>query len=171
MLFGSARIFAIEAELLEIHGQWTYGRLRSWVNGVPLGDFEDTSDLAASARWGRVFLAASPRRTRPDLDHLTSHEVFELLYGRFVQPVHSAPRKPLAGPWDREPYVLDEVGESALRDKVAIVVVRRADGSDRILANDYELQKLHEIAVPEGVCDQVIGSYCTWVERLRALTP
>jgi hypothetical protein len=177
MLFGSTDTFAVEAEFLEIHGKWIYGRLRFWFEGIPLGDFEDTSDLASSARWGRVFLSASPRRTRPDLDSMPAEQVFDVLYGRFVVPVHSEPHARTSGHaerdlvWDRDPYLLDDVGESALRDKVAVVVVRKADGSDRILANDYQEGRLHGFHLAQGVCDHVINSYCTWVESLRTNTP
>lgn len=174
MVFGSTATFAIEPELVEIFGKWTYGRLRFWIGGVPSGDFEDTSDLAASARWGRVFLTASPRRTRPDLDAMPAEQVFELLYGRFVTPVHSEPRARPSGlldrdlfVWDRDAHLLDDVGESAVRDKVAIIVVRKADGSDRILAKTFESGSLTETFVPERLCDTVVASYCSWVEGLR----
>lgn len=168
LLFGRTSCFAIEAELLEVHGKWTHGRLRFWVNGVPLGDFDDTSDLATSARWGRVFLTASPRRTRADLDPVTSQEVFEVLYGRFVQPVGSAPRERPSGPWERDPFVLDDVGESALRDKVAVVVVRKGDGSDRVLVKHLDRDGVAETTAPSGLCDRVIDAYCAWAEGLRA---
>lgn len=167
MLFGSHDSFGIEAELGEVYGKWTYGRLRFWVGGVSIGDFDDTADLATSARWGRAFLAASPRRTRAELDGAPADELYELLYGRFVQPVDSESPRPWPGPWDREPYVLDEVGESSLRDKAAIVVVPRGDGSDRVLVSNFDDPKVMESNIPEGHCDRVIGSYCTWVENLR----
>src|SRR5260370_38258232 len=109
MLFGNPDVFAIEAELLEIYGKWTYGKLRFWVGGSAIGDFDDTSDLATSARWGRTFLKASRERTRGDLDHMAPTEVYELLYGQFVEPVNSPTRKPWAGTWDSKPYVLDDV--------------------------------------------------------------
>lgn len=167
MLFGDVATFAVEAEFVEVYEKWTYGRLRFWLNGVPVGDFDDTSDLATSARWGRTFLAASTRRTRAELDWMASDEVYELLYGRFVEPIHTTAPKPWPGPWDREPYVLDEVGESALRDKFAVVVVRRGDGTDRILINCFDEDRLLVACVPQGDCDRTIESYCEWAEKLR----
>lgn len=44
MLFGKTEGFAIEAEVLEAYGKWTYGHLRFWIGGVSIGDFDDTSD-------------------------------------------------------------------------------------------------------------------------------
>lgn len=171
MLFGDKAGFGIEAEFREVYGKWTYGRLRFWIKGSAIGDFDDTSDLATSARWGRTFLGASHLRTRVDLDHSAPSDVFELLYGQFVEPVNTASPKPWPGHWNGEPYLLDEVGESALRDKFAIVVVRRGDGSDRLLVSCFAEEDISEIIVPAGECDLVVDAYCSWVESLRTVDP
>jgi hypothetical protein len=99
---------------------------------------------------------------------MPSTEVFDLLYGRFVEPVAQPMSKPWPGPWDREPYLLDEIGESALRDKFALVAVRRGDGVDRVLVKRFDDESLSETLVPSGKCDTAIESYCCWVEGLRS---
>jgi hypothetical protein len=170
MIFGETSGFGIEAEFLEVSGKWTFGHLRFWLQSVALGDFEDTSDLASSARGGRIFLAASAQRTRPDLDAEPAAAVFEHLYGRFMQSVHDPVIKPWPGSWDRDPYLLDDVGESALRDDFAVVVTRGADGRDRMIAMCYEEEQLLEALLPAGTCDRVIDEYCSWVESLRSPT-
>ena len=83
MLFGEKDGFGIEAEFVEICGTCTYGKLRFWVNGSAIGEFDNASDLAASARWGRTFLEASPRRTRVDLDDAAPSEVFRVVVWAF----------------------------------------------------------------------------------------
>jgi hypothetical protein len=173
MKFGNISEFAIEADLIGIHSKWIYGHLRFYVAGKPIGDFEDSSDLATSARWGRDFLRASPRRTRSDLDEVSTSAVFDLLYGRYVVSMRADPgaaqppqHAPATEAWDRDPYLLDEVGESALRDKHALVVVRRRDGADRVIVRDYDGDGLFESLVTAGCVDTVVGEYCTWVERL-----
>jgi hypothetical protein len=165
MLFGNPNVFAIEAELLEVYGKWKYGRLRFWIGGNMIGDWDDTSDLATSARWGRTFLTSSDRRTRVDLDNLSPADVYELLYGRFVEPVNSQSIKAWPGAWDRDPYIIDEVGESALRDRFAVLVVRKFDGIDRIIVNYFDEERLSETLAPPNICDHVIETYCTWVEN------
>jgi hypothetical protein len=173
MKFGNTSEFAIEADLIGIHSKWIYGHLRFHVAGKPIGDFEDSSDLATSARWGRDFLRASPRRTRSDLDEVSTTAVFDLLYGRYVVSVRSdtgaagaALHAPATEAWDRDPYLLDEIGESALRDKYAVVVVRRRDGVDRMIVRDYDGDDLFECLVTAGCVDAVVNEYCMWVERL-----
>lgn len=168
MVFGAPDLFAIEAEVSEVHGKWTYGRLRFWVGGRGIGDWDETSDLATSARWGRTFLRASPRRARADLDRASTSEVYELLYGRFVEPVNAPKLKPWAGPWERDQYILDDVGESALRDKYAVLVISKGDGSDRIVVHCFDEDRPWEVLVPPGMCNDVIDAYCTWAEAQRA---
>lgn len=173
MKLGNTSEFAIEADLIGIHSKWIYGHLRFYVAGKPIGDFEDSSDLATSARWGRDFLRASPRRTRPDLDEVSTTAVFDLLYGRYVVPVRAdtgtagpALHAPATEAWDRAPYLMDEIGESALRDRYTVAIVRRRDGLDRMIVRDHGGDDLFECLVTAGCVDTVVNEYCTWVERL-----
>jgi hypothetical protein len=161
-IFGQQASFAIEAEFTGAEDKWRFGHLRFWIGGSPIGDFDETSDLAGSARWGRQFLSASARRSRGDLDDSPGDAVYYQLYGRFFERGGSAPGES----FDRDPFVLDEVGESSLRDKVTILVVRRGGGRDRVLLRDYQRDGFEEHDIPRGICDEAIDSYCTWVEGL-----
>jgi hypothetical protein len=172
MNFGSPSSFAIEAVLMEIYGTWTYGHVRFWVGGTPIGDFDDSADLAGGARWARRFLAASARRTRPDLDDLAATDVYDILYGQFIVSLRGPDTRKLKAPrgaaWDRDPYLLEEIGESSLRDDYAVVVARRADGHDRLIVKAFETHAVFEVLLPPGECDATVASYCDWVESLRA---
>ena len=172
MNFGYPSSFALEAVLLEIYGTWTYGHVRFWVGGAPIGNFNDSADLAGGARWGRDFLAASARRTRPDLDDRTAADVYEILYGQYIVSIRGPDTRRLKAPpdavWDRDPYLLDEVGESSLRDKYAVVVARRADSYDRLIVKAFKTDAVSEVLLAPGECDATVASYCDWVESLRA---
>ena len=166
MLFGDSSRFSIEANALRASGKWMYGNLRFWVGGNALGNFDDSADLAGSARWGRRFLAASARRTRPDLDPLPVEAVYRELFGRFFERGGSRSGEM----FDRDPYVLDEVGESSLRDRVSVLAVRRADGQDRIIVRDHREAATWEHLAYAGYCDEVLAEYCSWVETLPRTT-
>jgi hypothetical protein len=161
MLFGTREKFGIEAHYLETRGKFKYARLRFWVDAQPVGDWDDTSDLAASARWGRAFLKESFRRTRPDLDQSDARDVFNLLYGRYVDP-----RSDWPGNWDRSPYLLNEVGDSSVQDRATLLVVRRGNGWDRMVLDDHQGEGLKEIELEPGLCDEAVAAYCSWVEQL-----
>jgi hypothetical protein len=160
MIFGQTSQVAIEAEALRTTGKWLYGHLRFWVGGQALGDFEDSSDLAGSARWGRRFLASSARRTRSDLDGEDVAIVYYKLFGRFFERGATGSEET----FDRDPYVLDDVGESSLRDRISVLTVRRSDGRDRIVVHDHRASRTWEVLAPSGTCDEVVATYCSWVE-------
>jgi hypothetical protein len=162
MIFGQKSQFAIEAEPLGRDGSMCFGHLRFWLQEQPIGDFEDSSDLAASARWGRRFLSASSMRTRGDLDDHSDDVVYHALYGRFFERGGSAPEEPL----ERDAFVLDEIGESALRDRASVIVVRRTDGRDRVVLRDHDTEKTTGALLAAGLCDRTIDRYCSWVEGL-----
>lgn len=161
MLFGERSVFAIEAEPEGKVGSMYFGRLLFWFHGEPVGDFQDTSDLAGSARWGRRFLSATFKRTRADLDSVAPTELYHTLYGRFFERGGSAPSEP----FDRDPFVLDEVGESSLRDRASLLVVRRGDEHDRLILRDHKTGKVQEAILAPEVCDRIIDAYCSWVEK------
>ena len=163
MIIGKVSDFAIEAEAIRAQGKWFYGHLRFWVAGKDLGDFADTSDLAGSARWGRRFLAASARRTRPDLDAQETGTIYRLLFARFFERGGSCDGET----FDRDPYVIDDVGESSLRDRVSMLVVRRKDGCDRVIVHEYHSPKTWEVVLPLGLVDDVMERYCSWVDAER----
>jgi hypothetical protein len=174
MLFGEQNALAIEAELRDLHHPEIYGSLRFWVAGVQLGDFEDSADLAASARWGRTFLAASSRRTRCDLDGVPSTEVYRLLYGRFIGDTGEAVEVmgiDDMGSWNSRPYLLNGIGDSSLRVRVVGLAVRQCDNRDRIIIRSFVADVVTETLLEPGVCDAVIQSYCTWAEGLRTFSP
>jgi Immunity protein 42 len=176
MIFGRPSEFAIEAVVLDYESKWIFGNFRFYVSNLMIGLFEESSDLAASARWGRTFLAAATRRKRTDLDSLSAKDVFYRLYGRYIveasmsiseqsdQSNDDWDGEPYV--WDRDPYLLDSIGESALRDRNGLIVVKRADGCDRVIANSFRDGSLFEYVIHDGVVDHVVDSYCTWVETL-----
>ena len=170
MFFGDANQFAIEAVFRSHTGKWLFGSLRFYVGHRAIGDFDDSADLASSARWGRTFLAASNRRTRRDLDSVSADEVYELLQGRYLVEVNAVPRvrKPVLPPFDKTPFVLDDVGESSLRDTFGLLAVRRGDGCDRLILKDWRGGGVSEMSVVEGKCDSTVAAYCGWVESLLA---
>lgn len=162
MLWGDRKLFAIEADFEDSSGKWRFGKLMIWLGGRPLGDDEDTADLASAGRWGRTFLAASAQRTRPDLELLTIEQVFFQLY---LQYIVGPPSGSTTG-WNQKPYVLDELGESSVRDKHAIVAFRNADGRDCVMAYCWKTEEIWQVILEPGQLDQIIDQFCRWTETL-----
>jgi hypothetical protein len=163
MLWGEQKRFAIEACFLEKHDKWRTGRFVFWIGGVQFGDFTDTMDHGIGSRWGRTFLANSGRRGRADLEQLAPAECFCELYEKYV--TGSVYR----GPWDRDPYVLDEVGEDSVRDRASIVAFRTSIGTDRIIACSWPERSIREMELASGLLDGILEEYCCWAEQLSLL--
>jgi hypothetical protein len=167
MLLGKPKQFAIEAIVLDIVDRTVSGKLRFHINGRCFGDFDDTSLLSSSMYHARLFLSASPRRTRIDLETASSEDVYEQLYGRYVVPIQdlysiSGSSGKLAF-WDREPYVLDDIGESSLRDKYALIATRISNGADRVILKSFNDDSLWESQLPSRMLDDTLMTYCAWV--------
>jgi len=175
MLFGHLDSLFIRVNLIEIRARAVVGGLSFGTAVCEFGDLDEICNLTFSAREARTFLNASHRRTRTDLDRLSSEDVFHLLYDRYVISVHRGTfevKDPArqASPtevWNRDPYLLEDVGQEALRDKYALIAVRRGDGVDRVICKSYRDNSLREALVPVGTLDAVLVSYCNWVENLR----
>lgn len=159
MLWGDSERFAVEAEFTHATGKWRFGRFRMWVAGTPVGDFEEASDLASGARWGRTFLANSAKRTRPDLEFLEAKGIFYELFEKYIASTPNVP-------WNRDAHLLDDVGEASLRDKISIVVFRQQDGQDRIIVRDWKNGTTQPRTVEAGLVDDAIRNFSVWAESL-----
>jgi hypothetical protein len=163
MLWGMRESFAIEAAFLGTEGKWRFGNLRFWLGGSALGDFEDTSDLAGAGRWGRTFLDSSPRRTRKDLECSSPEVVLWELFEKYVSPGGAR----IKGGWDRDPYLLDDVGEASLRDRASVLAFRASDGRDHLIARNWKTGETLHVVEEAGHLDEVIRSFCEWCESLQ----
>lgn len=159
LLWGNKPAFAIEAESEQAQAQRRFGHMAFWIDGQRLGDPDDTVDFATSAHWVRVFLRESGRRTRPDLEQLTSAACFHELVEKYLKPGSPVP-------WDRDPYVLDEVGDASIRDWASAVAFRRTDGVDRVIARNLTDGSFFETELASGVLDEILRKYCQWAESL-----
>src|SRR5690606_6547091 len=97
-----------------------------------------------------------------DLDGHSAAAVYELLLGRFMKPAAAAGN----GRMDRDPFLLDDVGEASLRDRVSVLVVRRSDGCDRVIVRELKQGSVFEEVVPALVVDDTVSGFCDWVLQL-----
>jgi hypothetical protein len=182
MIFGQSEVFLVEATHQETRNKRPLGGFCLHVAGRSIGDLDDLIDLSNSVNSVKIFLEAAQRRIRPDLDGATTSEIFEVLYQRYTVLVSdlqrtstgkllrtsagSLLRRSAMEPWDRDPYLLDDIGESSIRDKHTILVVGRSDGSDRVVIKSYGDGSLSEVMVEKDVIDDSFREYCAWVASL-----
>ena len=163
MLFGDKEKFALECEIDAEIGAHLYGYFRFWINGYSAGDFDEVLDLRESSRFGRDILKASVRR--PWVDTTTPADV--LLYEFYERYVgFSAIRAP--SPWDRDAFLLDEMGRGSTRDKFIVIALRSKNG-ERVICREYARNIIKETTVPPRVCDFLVREYCDWVDHFATI--
>jgi len=160
-------VFGTELLGLEVHetgrlGSDLFGTIKFRIAGQEYGDEEQSADLRASVRWAKVFLASAGRRSRPDLDEASTDDVFHELYGKYVGRQKTRP-----GPWTRDPFVLDDIGDASIRDIAGVVAFRRSDNGDRVVVKSLTTLKLDQATLPEGELDATIRSLCDWVDAQK----
>lgn len=163
MIFGLVDQFAVEANFVERYEKFLYGNLRLWVGGLSVGNYEDSMDLAASARWTKTFLNHSGSRTWAGIDDALPEEVFERLYlWRLKRGFES---KGVGRLWglDRFAVTLDGVGDSSTEGLFGILAVRGEDESDRVIAMDLETENICHTKLLAGSLDSILGRYLNWV--------
>jgi hypothetical protein len=140
-------------------GAELFGSIKFWIAGQGYGVDQESANLRASARWAKRFLASAGERSRPELDDASTEDAFEELYGKFVGRKNAS-----RGPWNRDPFVLDEIGDASVRDMVAVVAFRCSNNEDRVIVKSLELLKMAEVRLPGGELDDTIRSFCAWVD-------
>jgi hypothetical protein len=176
MIFGQSVNFKVESVCIGSTDGRLYGGFRFHIADRPIGNLGDVIELTSSARWARTFLKAAPRRVRADLDSATTAEVFDIVYQRYISGVSQTrtgnteiiPAHQLES-WDRDPYLLDDIGESSIRDKYTILVIGTSGGEDRIILKSHIDEALNEFTVNRGHIDHTFYEYCAWVDELGAM--
>jgi hypothetical protein len=173
MIFGRQDQFLIEAHHRITFKRRHYGSMRFIIHNQAIGDMDTLIDLTSSAAWARKFLDATHRRTRLDLDNASASEIFGVLYqGRVIQvsELHKYDQNvqidASSEAWDRDPYLLDDIGESSVRDKYTILAIRRSDGNDRLVIKSYIDGSLRDVIVEQGIVEDSLYKYCTWTDAL-----
>jgi hypothetical protein len=173
MFFGQSMSFRVEAFYIQTIDSRLYGNFCLHIADRQIGDLDSAIELTSSVRWARIFLREGPRRVRADLDSATAGEVFDILYQRYISGASQlrgehedvVPRCELES-WDRDPYLIDDIGESSIRDKYTILVIGTGNGDDRVILKSYTEGTLNEFLIRNGDIDSAFREYCTWVDNL-----
>jgi hypothetical protein len=140
-------------------GTFVFGRISWTIGGVGFGDWQDSSLLNAAAAWGRTFLQDSGRREAPFDDDLAGERAMWELNDRLYPPYSD-----VTGP--RREFSMEMVGMNSIFDSAHVACVRLHDRRDRMLARRLCDDALVDVVMPPGTVDDVVRSFCEWVDRL-----
>lgn len=156
VFFGDIELFAIEAKAVLLEDNIFLGQLQFSVDGYRLGDMEDTSDLGAAARWGRTFLKAQSRQIVVG-NELSSSNLLQTYIDRYIHGTFQET-------WNRDPFLLNDIGEASLRDRADAILVWTKDG-ERLIGRDLITNTVISIDLPRGYSSAVVMKFCNWVEE------
>lgn len=177
MFFGKPEVFAIETTLLEDTGSCHLGLFRFWIENTPIGSFHDTISLDYAKRGLEEFLARSEQRFEAPFDALSKEEVFELVFDSIIVTIpknktvtevmaHREKRfrdfSYLEKMEFRDRFHLDDIGQESFMDKVNIVLIRRADFSERLIWRDLQSMVITEKILSPDVFDETATKFINW---------
>lgn len=171
ILFGDKSQFAIAAQVVRRVDRWLYGHFCFFIEGAPLGDYEEEVLLKTCAAYLQEYLDLEDRAW-PGQEAMTKEALFAAVYDSIIVDLHE-PNRPRPKPdasrtdlierYKRRRLHLDHAGDGAFVDKYGVVLIRRGDGADRIVWRDLATKTLGEAVLPPGVFARAATSFLSWV--------
>ena len=163
ILVGNPERFAIETELEPPSGDWIYGRFRFWLGGIPVGNWEDATDLKGCVSWLRDF-ARNPRdRHEPRLWHLLPGDVFRLAFDPAIESggIADPAKQPIPHAFSR--FHISHLGMSSF-DRFDLILIKDEHGSERCLWRYAEAPEIHECILSKNEMEGVAEDFCDQFE-------
>jgi len=163
MIFGEGHPFAIEIGDQETYpgSPGIYVQFRFWINGTPIGDWDDRIPLVASVEYASEICDTESRRQYATFAPSTPDEVFQATYDAFFS--YDYTKEPIVDPNLRDTFHLDGIGMGAVQDKYGLVLVNSSDGRERLIAKDLKQDCfIADVAVPLGSVETVLKEFVEW---------
>lgn len=154
---GNPDSFAIECEVINVKDKdWVFGHFRFWLQGIAVGDWDDSVSLAACANWLQEFVDVPMDRYEPGLLSLPKSEVFDLLLDSVTWDGQEY--KPYINIYGR--FHIDHLGMSAF-NRYDILLVEDQE-RQRVLWRQGEDPTIHEAYFPAGEIQKVAKVFVEW---------
>jgi len=160
MIAGRKDRFAIEAEPEEIVDGWALGKIRFWIGGEPVGNWEDTADLKGCAGWLRDFASKPRDRFEPSLEAATPQEVFRRVYDPIM--AGSDGGIPIREAFAR--FHISHLGMSSL-ELYDLLLVKDANGGERCLWRKTGEDLVRECHLWRNEMENVASDFCDRFDR------
>lgn len=167
MIVGDPQRFAIEVQAEDRPtAGWLLGRLRFWLGGAPVGNWDDAVDLRASVRWLCDFAEKARDRFEPAVADLSKAEVVRILFDEYMSSTDVPKRAPDIGDIF-ERFHISHLGMSAF-DAVDLLLLFRADGSERCIWRDSRSGVIGEVQLAPREMETVAAELCGRFRELEA---
>ena len=162
MIVGDKDKFAIEYQIDEKIDSWILGRIRFWLRGDAVGNWDDAADLMGCMNWLRDFVENPRDRSEPSLSGRSQDEVFHLLTAhlRHSEAVSEA-EDAIRNTFSR--FNISHLGMSSF-DRYDIVLWNDITNNERCMWRLGDDGSIHEAVLPPGEMERVARAFCDHLE-------
>jgi hypothetical protein len=170
MLVGIKERFAIEAKPEVFSCGWILGRLRFWLGGHPVGDWDDTADLKGCVRWLRDF-ADKPRDRQNDvlieLDRIAAfHAVYDATFG--TNAAANPAEQTIPHAYGR--FHISYLGMSSM-ERFDILLIKDRAGNERCIWRESGVPTIYEQCLDPREMESVALEFCNEFEDAHMNRP
>lgn len=160
MLNGSIEKFAIEAIVVERPKGWILGHFRFWINGKPVGDWDDTVDLKGCVEWLLDFVSNPKNRYEPGLDSKSAEDIFEIAYDPVIAGTVTVDdaELPIPDPFAR--FHISHLGMSSF-EAFDILLLKNELGMERVLWRRAGETKIEECLLDPDTMESTALAFCS----------
>ncbi|MCB0127828.1 MAG: hypothetical protein KDE58_36435 [Caldilineaceae bacterium] len=157
---GNKNRFGIEYEVIDVVGDWVFGKFLMWMCGEKIGDSSDRSvDLKGCIRWMRDFVDNPKPRYEPGLFGMDKDEVYRILASSVLEC--EDPEREIEEAYHDtfSRFHVSHIGMSSF-DAVVILLVKNFDGAERFVfkANGEVMEALLSKGEAEAVCADAVSA-------------
>lgn len=167
MLIGDRKRIAIEAEVDErTTSGLVFGRLRFWLDGQKVGNWNDCTDLKGCANWLRDFFERPRLRFESRFVGLSAADVFKQVHASAMGDSESIfkPSEIISDAFSR--FYISHLGMSSF-DQVDMLLLKDEAGIERVIwraADEY----IHEVILEPDEMERVAERFCLAFEAQLA---
>jgi len=175
-IVGSKAQFAVEWQVTDKIGSFTFAKFCFWAYGERIGDFENEVDLPTLSTNLQEYLARSKERYLSELNGKDKEEILSRLYDSIIIPPRSGLWKTsspqeisrlnwsVVGMW-QPVFHLSEIG-ACFADSVSILLFNDpALGFERLIWRTLDTGQINEALLPPNLFETVVSQFLTMSEK------
>ncbi len=159
MIVGNKNDFAIEAVVEKKVDDWVFGRIRFWIAGYEIGDWNDSADLKGCVQWLLDFVSNPHDWFHQDLYSSSTAEFFRIIFGEenASEEDDDDYEEVIENAYGR--FNISHLGMSSF-EKYDCFLVKNEMGAERVVWRSVGDPKLYEAIFPPNTLESVALSFC-----------
>jgi hypothetical protein len=164
MIIGEKSCFAVEWDVVSTFDNFVYGHFRFWIEGEPIGDWNEEAVLGVLIHSATVFLKFKGKRHLAAAECMNSEQLWCYVdrYSHSDDPVEM--KIALEGNY-RARFLVHEIADDSVATVCKIILVDQMNGDQRLLWKYNGSASVREIRCSKLVVDGVIEEFIRRADR------